>query len=123
MQRDAAENEPTERGVSFLPKREQSGTDYAAIATAEIERRAQEASLQQLRNMQKASEAELNRYRWAKRNGILTDEMAERMKTAEETVKIQSEELKQRNAEERKTREKKKEEDAKQQAPRTARRS
>ena len=43
VQRDAAEDEPTERGRSFLPKREQSGTDYAAIATAEIERRAQAA--------------------------------------------------------------------------------
>ncbi|MBO2527201.1 MAG: hypothetical protein CW335_03350 [Clostridiales bacterium] len=49
VQRDAAENEPTERGRSFLPKREQSGTDYGAIATAEIERRARDASLQQRR--------------------------------------------------------------------------
>ena len=107
VQRDAAEDEPTEKGRSFLPQRDAAlGTDYAAVATEEIERRAKEASLKELRQMLKTSEAELNKYRWAKRKGILPDELAERMKTVEETVKIQSEELKHKNAEERKQRQK-----------------
>ncbi|MBQ6431013.1 MAG: hypothetical protein IJJ99_03955 [Oscillospiraceae bacterium] len=119
--KDAAEDEPTEKGRSFLPQRDAAlGTDYAAIATEEIERRAKEASLKELRQMLKTSEAELNKYRWAKRKGILPDELAERMKTVEETVKIQSEELKHKNAEERKQRQKRQDEEAKQQQPRIA---
>lgn len=70
--------------------------------------------------MRKTSEAELNKYRWAKRKGILPDELAERMKTVEDTVKILNEELKHKNAEERKLREKRQDEEAKRQQPRIA---
>lgn len=72
--------------------------------------------------MLKTSEAELNKYRWAKRKGILPDELAERMKTVEDTVKIQSEELKHKNAEERKQREKRQDKEAKRQQPRIVKR-
>lgn len=120
VEKDAAENEPTGRDEGLLPEKKRGGTDYAELATEEIERRAKEATLSELRNMVKSTDTRLNQLRWGQRNGILTQELREQMKTVEETAKIQNEELRKRNKEERAAREQKKIEDAKKQVPRIA---
>lgn len=120
VEKDAAENEPTGGDEGLLPEKKRGGTDYAELATEEIERRAKEATLSELRNMVKSTDTRLNQLRWGQRNGILTQELREQMKTVEETAKIQNEELRKRNKEERAAREQKKIEDAKKQVPRIA---
>ena len=120
VEKDAAENEPRGRDEGLLPEKKRGGTDYAELATEEIERRAKEATLSELRNMVKSTDTRLNQLRWGQRNGILTQELREQMKTVEETAKIQNEELRKRNKEERAAREQKKIEDAKKQVPRIA---
>lgn len=120
VEKDAAENEPTGGDEGLLPEKKRGGTDYAELATEEIERRAKEATLSELRNMVKSTDTRLNQLRWGQRNGILTQELRKQMKTVEETAKIQNEELRKRNKEERAAREQKKIEDAKKQVPRIA---
>lgn len=120
VQRDAAEDEPTEKGITVRNGKETVDPDYAAEGFARIRKNAQEASLQQLRQMIKKTEEDLRVFNHLKREGRLTDADVEKMKTVKETLRIQQEELKNKNAEERKQREKRKEEEAKQQQPRIA---
>ena len=120
VQKDAAEDEPTEKGITVRNGKETADPDYAAEGFARIRKNAQEASLQQLRQMIKKTEEKLNAYKILKRAGELTDRTAEKMKTVEETLKIQKEELKNKNKVERKAREKRQVEEAKKQQPRIA---
>lgn len=120
VQRDAAEDEPTEKGITVRNGKETADPDYAAEGFARIRKNAQEASLQQLRQMIKKTEEDLRVFNHLKRKGRLTDADVEEMKTVKETLRIQQEELKNKNAEERKQRQKRQDEEAKRQQPRIA---